>query len=50
LIAVSNLFKVSFRLTHTREKAGKIKLSLFLCWVDNETCPTPALKREFQKE
>jgi len=29
LMTVSNSFKVSFRLTRTREKAGKIKLSLF---------------------
>jgi len=28
LMAVSNSFKVSFRLTRTREKAGKIKISL----------------------
>jgi len=27
-MAVSNSFKVSFRLARTREKAGKIKLSL----------------------
>jgi len=29
LMAASNSFKVSFRLVHTREKAGKIRLSLF---------------------
>jgi len=28
-MAVSNSFKVSFRLVRTRKKAGKIKLSLF---------------------
>jgi len=28
LMAVSNSFKVSFHLSRTREKAGKIKLSL----------------------
>jgi len=29
LMAVSNSFKVSFQLVRTREKTGKIKLSLF---------------------
>jgi len=29
LMSVSNSFKVSFQLVRTREKAGKIKLSLF---------------------
>jgi len=29
LMSVSNSFKVSFRLIRTREKSGKIKLSLF---------------------
>jgi len=40
LIAVSNSFKVSFRLVRTREKAGKIKIFLFfLFWIDDKTYP-----------
>jgi hypothetical protein len=51
-MSVSNSFKVSFQLTCISEKAGKIKLSLFLFWIDdNEPTYTCSEKEKiFEKE